>query len=61
MTTPTLTCEHCESEIDIAKDPGCVIYDPSGATDVVCEKCKRRAYDRWLESYSSRIKRGWQA
>jgi hypothetical protein len=36
----TLTCEHCESEIDVAKDPRCVVYDPSGATSVVCKACR---------------------
>ena len=61
----TLTCEHCESEIDIAKDPRCVVYDPSGATDVICEACRELAYQRYgigpcmHEIY--RIKRGWRA
>ena len=72
----TLTCEHCESEIDVAADPGCVVYDPSGATDVMCENCRERAYDRWQEDAMAgdgppslveqqrqayRIKRGWRA
>ena len=26
MTTPTLTCDHCESEIDVAQDPRWVEY-----------------------------------
>jgi hypothetical protein len=38
----TLTCEHCESEIDVALDPRCVVYDPSGSTDVICEGCRER-------------------
>jgi hypothetical protein len=74
MTAHTLTCEHCESEIDVAKDPHCVVYDPSGTTDVICEECRERAFDRWMsfvedwppslieqqrEAY--RIKRGWRA
>ena len=55
-----LTCEHCESEIDFAKDPRCVIYDPSGATDVMCEACRERAHnEKMLEAYP--IKRGWRA
>ena len=49
MTAPTLTCDTCDSEIDTAKDPRCVMYDPSGATDhVICEGCRRAAYDRWV-------------
>jgi hypothetical protein len=43
-----ITCQHCESDIDVAKDPRCVVYDPSGATDVICEGCRERAYDRWV-------------
>jgi hypothetical protein len=75
MTAPTLTCEHCDSEIDAAKDPRCVVYDPSGSTDVICEGCRERAFDRWQESIAAgdgppsfldqqreayRIKRGFQ-
>ena len=48
--TPTLTCEHCDSEIDVALDPKCVVYDPSGATDVICAECRKRSYDRWYKS-----------
>jgi hypothetical protein len=73
--TRILTCDTCESEIDIANDPRCVVYDPSGATDVMCEVCRERAYDRWQESLEAgegaqrgcealreayRIKRGWR-
>jgi hypothetical protein len=47
MTTPTLTCDHCESEIDFAKDPRCVVYDPSGATDVICDSCRQIAWEQW--------------
>jgi fermentation-respiration switch protein FrsA (DUF1100 family) len=76
MTTPTLTCDTCESEIDVATDPRCVVYDPSGATDVICEACRERAWDRWQESTLAgewppsdldrlreayRVKRGWRA
>jgi hypothetical protein len=75
MTTPTLNCDHCESEIDVALDPRCVVYDPSGATDVICENCREGAYLRWLENVMDggapslieqqrkayRIKRGWSA
>ena len=58
----TLTCDHCESEIDVAKDPKCVVYDPSGATDVSCAECRERIYYRGLESWSRyQIKRGWRA
>ena len=46
----TLTCDHCEAEIDVALDPRCVVYDPSGATDVICEACRERAWRRWEES-----------
>ena len=46
----TLTCEHSDSEIDIAKDPKFVVYDPSGATDVMCESCRKCAWERWLAS-----------
>jgi len=63
--TLTLTCEHCESEIDVAKDPGCVVYDPSGATDVKCESCRQREWESWQVSTLicdwpsiTRIKRG---
>lgn len=76
MTTPTLTCDHCESEIDVEKDPRCVVYDPSGATDVICEACRERAWERFEEERMAgegppsfeeqqraayRIKRGWSA
>ena len=72
MTAPTLTCDHCESEIGVANDPRCVVYDPSGATDVICEACRKRAYrrkERSLENWTVsdtdrlayRIKRGWRA
>jgi hypothetical protein len=46
----TLTCDHCDSEIDVEKDPRCVVYDPSGATDVICEACREfnRAHAIWL-------------
>jgi hypothetical protein len=47
MSAHKLTCEHCESEIDPAKDPRCVVYDPSGATDVICEVCRERLWGRW--------------
>jgi len=71
----TLTCDHCESEIDVKKDPKCVVYDPSGATDVICESCRERAWERWQEDAMAgdgppslieqrqayRIKRGWRA
>jgi hypothetical protein len=46
----TLTCEHCESEIDVAKDPRCVVYDPSGGTDVKCAECRKREWERWQAS-----------
>ena len=69
----TLTCEHCDSEIDVKKDPKCVVYDPSGATDVKCERCRELAWKQWRErtlaEWSAsevaqlheayRIKRGW--
>jgi hypothetical protein len=69
MTTPTLTCDHCESEIDTALDPRCVVYDPSGSTDVICEGCRKAAFDRWQESVMAGdrhdqhegVKRGWRA
>jgi hypothetical protein len=72
MTTPTLTCEHCESEIDVAKDPRAVVYDPSGATDIYCADCRERDFFRWLEdlpvSMGEKLreayminKRGWRA
>jgi hypothetical protein len=61
MTTPTLTCEHCESEIDVFMDPHCVVYDPSGATGVICADCRAKIaeHERLREAY--RIKRGWRA
>lgn len=46
MTT-TITCEHCERDIDVATDPHCV---QSMGQDVICEACRERAYDRWQES-----------
>jgi len=70
-----ITCQHCDSEIDVADDPRCVAYDPSGATDVMCAECRLRAFnlgqersfegwppsltERLREAY--RIKRGWRA
>ena len=60
----TLTCEHCESEIDVEKDPGCI---QDGGLDVMCESCRELAYQRWLmnvlweQHESHRIKRGWRA
>jgi hypothetical protein len=54
-----ITCEHCDSEIDVAQDPRCVVYDPSGATDVMCKKCKELMWEQMCEAY--RIKRGWRA
>jgi len=63
MTAPTLTCEHCDSEIDVEKDPKCVSYDPSGATDVMCAECRARAYDEQVSEHwaPNMIKRGWRA
>ena len=72
MTTPTLTCEHCGSEIDVAKDPGCI---QDGGMDVICEACREHAWDNWQQSAfydwpvsitervreAYRVKRGWQA
>ena len=58
----TLTCDHCESEIDVEKDPKCVVYEPSGHTEVMCKICRGLIHDRWLvkrEAYN--IKRGWRA
>lgn len=46
----TITCQHCSTEIDPAQDPACVVYDPSGATDVICYECRKLAYRRWLKS-----------
>ncbi len=67
----TLTCDHCDFEIDVNADPRCVVYDPSGATDVICEACRKFIFERWQESALGsdlapsnakiRIKRGWQA
>ena len=45
MITPTLTCEHCESEIDVAKDPHCI---QNGGMDVICAACRQREYEKWL-------------
>lgn len=56
----TLTCDTCESEIDVAKDPRCVVYDPSGSTDVICESCRDLISQRWPFAVH-RIKRGWRA
>ena len=47
MTPPTLTCENCESEIDVAKDPRCVMASVTGHANVMCESCRQLAYDRW--------------
>jgi hypothetical protein len=47
MTTPTITCDDCGDEIDTGQDTNCVIYDPSGQTDVMCAECRGRAFDRW--------------
>jgi len=55
----TITCDHCESEIDIATDKNCVVYDPSGITAVICKSCREGEFARWVEY--SRIKRGWRA
>lgn len=41
MTAPTLTCEHCESEIDVEADPRCI---QDGGMDVMCEGCRERAW-----------------
>ena len=58
----TLTCDHCESEIDVAKDPRCVVYDPSGSTEVICEACRVLICERRKRtSEAYRIKRGWRA
>lgn len=72
----TLTCDHCDSEIDIATDKNCVVYDPSGITAVICENCRMCAWERWQDSITDgdnvpsiveqqrkayRIKRGWRA
>lgn len=63
--TSRITCEHCEAEIDVAKDPRCVVYDPSGSTDVICEACRERAYldycNDCIDHENYRIKRGWRA
>lgn len=66
-----ITCEHCESEIDVASDPRCVVYDPSGATDVICEICRELAQSLMAKEWPAdltqelreayRIKRGWRA
>jgi len=41
----TITCEHCDSEIDVAKDPKCI---QDGGLDVICADCRKRAHDIWL-------------
>jgi hypothetical protein len=46
----TLTCDDCESEIDVAKDPRCLVVSVTGHTDVMCEACRERA---WLERRGS--------
>jgi hypothetical protein len=47
MTAPTLTCDHCCSEIDIKADPHCVLYRSAiGATDVYCAGCRERYFAR---------------
>lgn len=72
-----ITCDHCDSEIDIAKDRRCVLWSYAGGrTEVMCESCRERAFDRWQEDAMAgdgpsslieqqreayRIKRGWQA
>ena len=69
----TLTCDHCESEIDVEIDPKCAMYW-NGSTDVMCAECRERAYQKWQESRledwpvdterlreAFRIKRGWRA
>jgi hypothetical protein len=59
-----IACEHCSAEIDVAKDPRCVVYDPSGSTDVICEGCRYRAWTTrqrvQIEQRDDRIKRGWR-
>jgi hypothetical protein len=60
-----ITCQHCDADIDVAKDPRCVVYDPSGSTDVICEGCREqqraRAVD-WPPNLNAQlIKRGWRA
>jgi hypothetical protein len=57
----TVTCDHCDSEIDTAKDPNCVIYNPSGATDVYCAECRDAWLGRSIEQWDELFKRGWQA
>ena len=55
----TLTCEHCKSEIDVANDPRCVVYDPSGHTDVICAEC-RELMHQWAQGDAYGIKHGWR-
>jgi hypothetical protein len=42
----TITCEHCDSEIDVAADPGCI---QDGGMDVICKDCRERAWDSWRQ------------
>ena len=53
-----ITCEHCESEIDVEKDPRCVVYRPSGATDVMCEACRKLILGRRQEAPFDRVALG---
>ena len=50
MTAPTLTCEHCDSEIDVAKEPHCV---QRGGMGIICEACRQMAWERWNESMAA--------
>jgi len=62
----TITCEHCESEIDIEQDPHCI---QDGGMDVMCAGCREQAWERWRQDTlknwrqpeAYRIKRGWRA
>lgn len=58
MTTPTLTCEHCDSEIDVAKDPRCI---QRGGMDVICAACRDAWLGRSIDEWDELFKRGSSA
>lgn len=50
-SAPTLICDDCEAEIDVATDRHYLLEDPWGnqTGDCVCENCRERRWDRHQE------------
>lgn len=43
-------CERCDRLIDTDHDPNAFCDAPDGSTEIICDSCQERAYDRHQEN-----------